>query len=104
LENWHARTDTIPSATRVTKEKKSTKRKNRNDAKTRAGVIVPAWVASKIAPAGRIVIVAGTGQEHSPRSQGNKEPNYDTKYSIFHFAHGFRRGSLDERGTDAQAR
>ena len=45
-------------------------------------------------------IVAGTGQKGSPRSQGKKEPIYDTKYSIAYFAYNTRRGTLDVRGPD----
>jgi hypothetical protein len=75
LENCHERTDTIPSPTRVTKEKKRTKRKNQEHAKTRAHVIALfclAMAGGQNAHAGRIVIIAGIGQKHSPRSQGKK--------------------------------
>jgi len=39
LENYHERTDVIPSPTRVTKREKRTKRKNENHVKTSAHVI-----------------------------------------------------------------
>src|SRR5437868_5584779 len=55
------------------------------------------------AHAGRIIIT-DTGQKHSPRSQGKKEPNYDTKYSISHCVNDSRRGSFAERGPDAERR
>ncbi len=61
-------------------------------------------------PAGKMRTRAGSSSsrapdKNAPRSQGRKEPNYDTKYSISHLAHESRRGgSFAERGTDAERR